>query len=223
MAKKKQTAADESLAQNPEYPSEKDLDAGKSTAKSAAAKSTDSAKQTTASATTDSNDQAAASTQAKAKPATDEQAEQIKKLKAQAEATEDKYLRAEAEIQNMNARFKKEREQLLKYEGQDLAKSILPVMDNLERALAVEASDQNGKQLKKGVEMVYDHLERALKDHQIIEITAMNQTFDPTIHQAVQTVAVEGDQKPETVVKVLQKGYKLKDRVLRPAMVVVAQ
>lgn len=219
MAKKKQTAAEESLAQNPEYPSEKDLAAKKSNAKSAAPK----AKQTDASAKAAANEQAAASAQAKAGPAADKQAKQIEKLKAQAEATEDKYLRAEAEIQNMNARFKKEREQLLKYEGQDLAKSILPVMDNLERALAVEASDQNGKQLKKGVEMVYDHLERALKDHQIVEITALNQTFDPTVHQAVQTVAVEGDQKPETVVKVLQKGYKLKDRVLRPAMVVVAQ
>ena len=64
---------------------------------------------------------------------------------------------------------------------------------------------------------------KALTDHGITEIPAEGETFDPTLHQAVQTVPVQDDQKPETVVKVLQAGYQLKDRVLRPAMVVVAQ
>ncbi len=148
---------------------------------------------------------------------------EIKKLQALVASNEDKYLRAEAEIQNMNNRFKKEREQLAKYDGQDLAKSVLPVVDNLERALAIDVSDPIGRQLKKGIQMVYDHLESALKEHNVTEIETENKTFDPTIHQAVQTVPVESDQKPETIVKVLQKGYYLKDRVLRPAMVVVAQ
>ncbi len=136
---------------------------------------------------------------------------------------DDKYLRAEAEIQNMTNRFNKERAQILKYDGQDLAKSILPVLDNLKRALAIEVVDDNGKQLKKGIQMVHDHLVKALNDHGITEIKADGETFDPTLHQAVQTVPVEEGQKPETVVNVLQAGYQLKDRVLRPAMVVVAQ
>ncbi|MFD1318774.1 nucleotide exchange factor GrpE [Loigolactobacillus zhaoyuanensis] len=207
MAKKKQAAVDDTLAQNADFPSEKDLTADAQT--STAATSADAKAATT---------ETAAENQVP-----DPQAEQIKALQTQVDATEDKYLRAEAEIQNMNTRFKKEREQLLKYEGQSLVKDILPVIDNLERALAVDVNDKNGEQLKKGVQMVYDHLERTLKEHQIVEITGTDETFDPTLHQAVQTVAVEGDQKPDTVVQVLQKGYKLKDRVIRPAMVVVAQ
>jgi len=127
------------------------------------------------------------------------------------------------EIQNMTNRFNKERAQILKYDGHDLAKSILPVLDNLKRALAIEVVDDNGKQLKKGIQMVHDHLVKALNDHGITEIKADGETFDPTLHQAVQTVPVEEGQKPETVVNVLQAGYQLKDRVLRPAMVVVAQ
>ncbi|WP_251574642.1 nucleotide exchange factor GrpE [Limosilactobacillus agrestimuris] len=149
--------------------------------------------------------------------------DQVKDLQQQLSDKDDQYLRAEAEIQNMNTHFKKERAQLLKYDGQDLAKSVLPVLDNLKRALTIEVHDKNGQQLKKGIQMVHDHLISALKDHGITEIEADGKPFDPTLHQAVQTVPVEGDQKAETVVKVLQAGYQLKDRVLRPAMVVVAQ
>ena len=71
--------------------------------------------------------------------------------------------------------------------------------------------------------MVHDHLDKALQDHGITEVYALGKQFDPNTQQAVQTVAVSGDQKPDTVVQVLQSGYMLKDRVLRPAMVVVAQ
>lgn len=144
-------------------------------------------------------------------------------LKKQLADKDDKYLRAEAEIQNMTNRFKKERAQILKYDGQDLAKSVLPVLDNLKRALSIEVTDENGQQLKKGIQMVHDHLMTALTDHGITEIPAAGKPFDPTMHQAVQTVPVEDGQKPDTIVKVLQAGYQLKDRVLRPAMVVVAQ
>ncbi len=135
---------------------------------------------------------------------------QVKDLQQQLDDKDDKYLRAEAEIQNMTTHFKKERAQLLKYDGQDLAKSVLPVLDNLKRALTIEVHDENGQQLKKGIQMVHDHLISALKDHGITEIDADGKPFDPTLHQAVQTVPVEGDQKAETVVKVLQAGYQLK-------------
>lgn len=146
-----------------------------------------------------------------------------KKLKQELDDKDDKYLRAAAEIQNMTAHFKKERADLLKYDGMDLAKSILPVLDNLKRALEIDVTDENGQQLKKGIQMVHDHLVNALNDHGVTEIEAQDKPFDPTLHQAVQTVPVEEGQDPETVVQVLQSGYKLKDRVLRPAMVVVAQ
>lgn len=148
---------------------------------------------------------------------------QVKELQKQVEDQKDQNSRAQAEIQNMTKRFKKEQAQLLKYDGQDLAKGILPVLDNLKRALEIEVEDENGQQLKKGIQMVHDHLEKALEDHDIKEIEALNKPFDPTTQQAVQTVAASGDQKPETVVQVLQAGYVLHDRVLRPAMVIVAQ
>ncbi|WP_347129596.1 nucleotide exchange factor GrpE, partial [Lactobacillus paragasseri] len=93
----------------------------------------------------------------------------------------------------------------------------------LERALAVKADDEAAKQLQKGVQMTLDSLVKSMKDQGITEIKAEGETFDPALHQAVQTVAAENDDQKDHVVKVLQKGYQYKDRTLRPAMVVVAQ
>lgn len=136
---------------------------------------------------------------------------------------EDKFLRARAEIANMSNRNKNEREQLIRYRSQDLGKKLLPAIDNLERALATEVTDDQSASLKKGVEMVLESLTVALKEEGITEIKAEGETFDPNLHQAVQTVPAEDDVASETIVNVLQKGYQLHDRVLRPAMVVVAQ
>ena len=150
-------------------------------------------------------------------------AKELADLKDKNKDLEDKYLRSEAEIQNMQNLYTKERAQLIKYESQSLAKDILPAMDNLERALSVEADDDVSKQLKKGVQMTLDALVKAMKDHGVVEIEADGVKFDPTLHQAVQTVAAENDDQKDHVVQVLQKGYQYKDRTLRPAMVVVAQ
>ena len=126
-------------------------------------------------------------------------------------------------MQNMTKRFQKEQAQLLKYEGKDLAKAILPVVDNLGRALKSEAEDKASQQLKHGIEMVAKDLDKALNDNDIHKMDALNKPFDPVYHQAVKTVPAEKDEQKDTVVEVYQDGYILKDRVLRPAMVVVAQ
>lgn len=136
---------------------------------------------------------------------------------------EDKYLRSQAEIQNAQRRYSKERADLVKYESQRLGKDILSSVDNLERALQVKADDEASRQLKKGIEMTLEGLVRALKDNGIEEIKADGEKFDPTLHQAVQSVPAENDDQKGRVVQVLQKGYVYKDRTLRPAMVVVAQ
>ena len=136
---------------------------------------------------------------------------------------EDKYLRSQAEIQNAQRRYSKERADLVKYESQRLGKDILSSVDNLERALQVKADDEASRQLKKGIEMTLEGLVRALKDNGIEEIKADGEKFDPTLHQAVQSVSAENDDQKGHVVQVLQKGYVYKDRTLRPAMVVVAQ
>ena len=147
----------------------------------------------------------------------------LTQLQKEKDDLEDKYLRSQAEMQNMQNRYNNERAQLIKYESQSLAKDVLPAMDNLERALATKVDDEASKQLKKGVQMTLDSLVKAMKDHGISEITAEGVKFDPNLHQAVQTVEAENDDQKDHVVRVLQKGYLYKDRTLRPAMVVVAQ
>lgn len=149
--------------------------------------------------------------------------EQIDQLTKEKDALEDKYLRAEAEMANMQTRYKKEQEQLLKYQSQRLATAVLPVIDNLNRALEIEVDDEASKNLKQGVEMVAKDLNKAFTDNEITKIESLGKKFDPTLHQAVKSVPAEDGQEPETIVEVFQDGYMLKDRVLRPAMVVVAQ
>lgn len=156
----------------------------------------------------------------------DDESKETKKLdelQKQLESMEDKYLRSQAEIVNMQQRNKKELDSILKYDGQSLAHDIVPIIDDLERALQIKVSDEVAENLKHGVEMVFNRLNTVLKEHNVEEIEALNKPFDPNLHQAVKTVPADDEHKADTVVEVLQKGYMIKDRVLRPAMVVVAQ
>lgn len=133
-----------------------------------------------------------------------------------AEDFENKYLRAHAEMQNIQRRANEERQQLQKYRSQDLAKKILPGLDNLERALAVEGLTDD---VKKGLEMTRDSLIQALKEEGVEEVEV--ESFDHNFHMAVQTLPADDDHPADTIAEVFQKGYKLHDRLLRPAMVVV--
>ena len=130
---------------------------------------------------------------------------------------ENKYLRAHAEMQNIQRRANEERQLLQRYRSQDLAKAILPSLDNLERALAVEGLTDD---VKKGLEMVQESLIHALKEEGIEEIPADGE-FDHNYHMAIQTVPADDEHPADTIAQVFQKGYKLHDRILRPAMVVV--
>ncbi len=134
-----------------------------------------------------------------------------------AEDFENKYLRAVAEMQNIQRRSSEERQTLQRYRSQDLAKAILPSLDNLERALAVEGLTDD---VKKGLEMVQESLVQALKDEGIEEVAA-DGAFDPNFHMAIQTMPADDEHPADTIAQVFQKGYKLHERVLRPAMVVV--
>ena len=145
------------------------------------------------------------------------------KLQQEVEKLNDQVYRLSAEISNIQKRNAKERQEAAKYRSQSLAQNLLNVIDNLERAIASPSESEEDQNLKKGVEMVYEGFLYALKEEGIEEIDALNQPFDPTLHHAVQTVTVEEGQEADRVVQVYQKGYKLKDRVLRPAMVIVSQ
>ena len=145
------------------------------------------------------------------------------KLQQEVERLNDQVYRLSAEISNIQKRNAKERQDAAKYRSQSLAQNLLNVIDNLERAIASPSESEDAQNLKKGIEMVYESFLYALKEEGIEEIDALDQPFDPTLHHAVQTVPVEEGQEADKVMQVFQKGYKLKDRVLRPAMVIVSQ
>ena len=152
----------------------------------------------------------------------EKQENEIAELKNEVEATEDKYLKLYAEFENYKRRTRQEAEINNKYKDQKFAENLLPVIDNLERALSIEGDTESFEALNKGVEMVYNNLIDTLKNHDIKAIEALNQPFDPNFHQAVMTEAVEG-KDAGLVVEEFQKGYILKDRVIRPTMVKVSE
>lgn len=155
--------------------------------------------------------------------ATSENVDEVSELKEKLDQLEDQNLRLQAEIQNMRRRNQKDRETAAKYRSQDLAKAILPVMDNLERALETEVTDEAGKNLKQGINMVLDSFNAALDSVGVKEVEAEGQPFDPNFHEAYAQVPAEEGQKSGVVAQVYEKGYKLHDRVLRASKVTVTE
>lgn len=155
--------------------------------------------------------------------AIEEAEDQVSQLEAEKEALSDQLLRLQAEIQNMRRINQRERQDAAKYRSQSLASYLLDVADNLERALATPAESEDAKAIHKGIEMVYKQFQQAFEKEGISVIDPLNQAFDPNFHQAVSMMPAGEGQEADTVINVLQKGYMLQDRVLRPAMVIVAQ
>ncbi|CDZ99950.1 Protein GrpE [Jeotgalicoccus saudimassiliensis] len=147
--------------------------------------------------------------------------DEISALKEQIEESENKYLKLYAEFENFKRRNRQEAEINNKYKDQKFAENLLPVLDNLERALAIDGTDESFIALNKGVEMVYNNLVETLEKHDIKAIDALDQPFDPNFHQAVMTEA--SDKDSDIVIEEFQKGYILKDRVIRPTMVKVSE
>ena len=146
--------------------------------------------------------------------------EKVDKLEEELKQSEDKYLRLYAEFENFKRRKNKEIEINNVYKSQKVITEILPSLDNLERALQVESDNEEIKSLLKGVEMVYEGLLNVLKSEGVELIETENAQFDPNYHHAVMQ---EEDSEKESgaILDTFQKGYKLKDRVIRPAMVKV--
>ncbi len=149
------------------------------------------------------------------------QEDELLAMKEQIEESENKYLKLYAEFENFKRRNRQEAELNSKYKDQKFAENLLPVIDNLERALAIEGTDESFIALNKGVEMVYNNLVEILEKHEIKAIDAQGQPFDPNFHQAVMTEA--SDAESDIVIEEFQKGYILKDRVIRPTMVKVSE
>ncbi len=153
--------------------------------------------------------------------------EQIENLKAQAaKATEhwDRLLRATADFDNFKKRAARERQEAIRYANEALLEKLLPVLDNFEMALAAAKDSQgNGlESLQTGINMILQQLKATLTEAGLEEVDATGQAFDPNLHEAVSQQ--ESADIPEGhVMQQLRKGYKLRERLLRPATVVVAK
>lgn len=132
------------------------------------------------------------------------------------------YAMAYADTENTRKRLTREYENNMKYHIQSFALEILPVLDNCERALAIPAKDDQDEVYRKAFEMVSKNLFTALKKEGVEEIEAQDQDYDPNWMQAMMTEHTDGVE-PGKVTAVLQKGYKIKDRLLRAAMVKVSE
>ena len=154
-------------------------------------------------------------------------AAELEKARGESAALKDQLLRALAEVENTRRRSQRDREDFARYAASPLAKEILPVADNLARALAAVpaealANDEALKNLVDGIAATERQLQAALERHNITRIDPMGEKFDSHWHQAMFEVPDSG-QPGGTVVQVLQPGYRLHDRLLRPALVGVAK
>jgi molecular chaperone GrpE len=154
---------------------------------------------------------------------------EIADLKQQLEAKEleaknnyDRWLRQTAELDNFKKRTARERDEGIRLANEALIKDLLPVVDNLERAVAHASGGGNGKPLVEGVEMVLRQFLDVLTKHGAVQMLAVGQSFDPAKHEAMTQVESE-DHEPNSVVEEHQKGYLFRDRLLRPALVSVAK
>lgn len=150
----------------------------------------------------------------------EETTDELAETKQLLEAAEEKYLRLYAEFENYKKRTRAELDTERTYRAQSVMRDILPAIDNIERALAQKGESEEFKSLHKGVEMVYESLLISLKDNGLEVIEALDKPFDPNLHQAVMQEQ-DQDKASGIVLDELQKGYKLKERVLRPSMVKV--
>ena len=146
--------------------------------------------------------------------------QQLAEAQAQVQTQRDAMLRALADAENARKRYQAEAANSQKYALERFAESLLPVMDSLEAALANKAASPEA--LRDGVQLTLRQLKQALEKARVAAISPVpGERFDPHRHQAM--AAVESDSEPNTVVAVMQKGYQLHDRVLRPALVTVAK
>lgn len=143
----------------------------------------------------------------------------LEKLKAERDSLLDRLARQQAEFDNARKRTVREQQEFREYAAADALKSLLPVVDSLDRALQVKS---DAEEFRNGVDLIYKQLQTALAKLSVHPIASKGEPFDPHYHEAIEMV--ETTEAPDHhVVEELQRGYKYKDRLLRPAMVKVAK
>jgi molecular chaperone GrpE len=144
---------------------------------------------------------------------------ELDKLKAERDSLLDRLARAQAEFENARRRASKEQQDFRDYAAADTIKPLLPVLDSFERALQVKSEPAD---FRSGVELIYKQLQDALAKVGVKAVPAKGEPFDPHVHEAIEMVETT-DAPDHEVIEELQRGYKIKDRLLRPAMVKVAK
>jgi molecular chaperone GrpE len=148
--------------------------------------------------------------------------QQLAAKEQEAKENYDRYVRQIAEAENFKKRNARERDDAIRFANEMLLKDLLPVIDNLERAIAHAASGENGKPLVEGVEMVLKGFLDVLSKFGVSQIVAVGQPFDPSKHEAIAQV-VSDSHEPNVVIEELHRGYMFRDRLLRAALVSVAK
>jgi molecular chaperone GrpE len=149
--------------------------------------------------------------------------QEIENAKQEASKNWDLYLRERADLENARKRHQRDREEAIRFANDRLLKEMIPVLDNLERAVGhAEQGEDDNQGLLEGVNMTISQFRKVLEDFGVKPINALGADFDPNLHQAMGQVESE-DQAPNTVVSEFQKGYLLNDRLLRPSLVMVAK
>ena len=148
---------------------------------------------------------------------------EIEELKAQVEEQKDRYLRLSAEFDNYRKRTLKERSDMLKTVNGDTLSGMLPVLDDLERAMQSMEKATDVAAVREGVTLIYSKIQEFLKNKGIVEIDAMNQVFDTDLHEAITKIPAPTEDLKGKVVDVIQKGYKIDTKVIRYAKVVVGE
>lgn len=142
-------------------------------------------------------------------------------VQKQADENQNRYLRAQADFDNFRRRTLKEKEELTQYASLKIISQLLPVLDNFQRALQTGGDDADSGSFAKGVDMIYRQLSQVLEAEGLKPMESVGQPFDPEWHQAVMRVESE-EHEEGIIVEVIQTGYVLKDKVIRPAMVKVS-
>ena len=159
----------------------------------------------------------------------EEEADPLQKLmqeivaaKEEAGKNWDLYLRERADLENARKRHQRDREEAIRYANDRLLREMIPVLDNLERAVGHAEQGDDNQGLLEGVNMTINQFRKVLEDFGVKPINALGEGFDPNLHQAMGQVETT-DQEPNTVISEFQKGYLLNDRLLRPSLVMVAR
>ena len=156
-------------------------------------------------------------------PEGDDLVAKLETAERQARENYDRLLRTSAEFDNYKKRTAREMQEVVKFANEKMARELLTVVDNLERAIDAAGPERREEDpLVKGIHMTLDEVLKILERHKVQPVVALGEPFDPAFHQAMMQEEVE-DQPSNTVVREMQKGYVMHDRLLRPSMVVVSK